>query len=59
MRRENKCRVCQQTFLDSPSLGLDRLLSLLALPCKYGARGCPESPAVLGRAEHETNCQYR
>ena len=31
-RRENKCRVCQQTFIESPSLGLDRLLSLLRHP---------------------------
>ena len=58
-RRENKCRVCQQTFLESPSLGLDRLLSLVSLPCKHGERGCPETVAVPGKAEHETNCPYR
>ena len=58
-RLENKCRVCKQTFLESPSLGLDRLLSLFSLPCKHGERGCPESVAVPAKAEHETNCPYR
>jgi len=58
-RRENKCRVCQQTFLESPNLGLERMLGLISLPCKHGERGCPESVAVLARAEHETNCPFR
>ena len=58
-RRTNQCRVCQQTFLESPNLGLDRLLGLLSLPCRHGERGCRECVGVLGRAEHENNCPYR
>ena len=30
------CKVCKQTMVDSPNIALDRLLSFIALPCKFG-----------------------
>eukprot|EP00092_Neocalanus_flemingeri_P033361 GFUD01036276.1.p1 GENE.GFUD01036276.1~~GFUD01036276.1.p1 ORF type:complete len:266 (-),score=75.87 GFUD01036276.1:122-919(-) len=61
-RTNNKivsCRICKQTFLDAPNLALEKILSLIALPCKFGTRGCPESVFLPSRLQHETVCQFR
>ena len=35
-RTNNSCRICKQTFLDAPNLALEKILSCIAFPCKYG-----------------------
>ena len=34
-KRRNSCRICKQTFVDAQNIALDRILSLIYLPCKY------------------------
>ena len=34
-RKEKFCRICKQTFVDTQHPALDRLWSLIYLPCKY------------------------
>ena len=34
-RKEKFCKVCKQTFADTLNPGLDRMLSLIYLPCKF------------------------
>jgi len=61
-RTNNKivsCRICKQTFVDAPNMALEKILSLIALPCKYGTRGCPDSVFIPSRLQHETVCQFR
>jgi len=36
-----QCNTCKQTFVDAPNLALDNLVRLIAVPCKFGGRGCP------------------
>jgi hypothetical protein len=31
-----QCATCKQTFVDAPNLALDRMVRLIAVPCKYG-----------------------
>ena len=38
-RTNNKiisCRICKQTFMDAPNMALEKIMTLIALPCKYG-----------------------
>ena len=30
------CSICKQTWLEAPNVALDRIIALIALPCKYG-----------------------
>ena len=30
------CMVCKQTMVEAPNIALDKLLSFIALPCKFG-----------------------
>ena len=30
------CLICKQAWLDTPNVALDRIIGLIALPCKYG-----------------------
>jgi len=57
--RTNSCRICKQTFVDAPNLALEKIISLIALPCKYGSRGCSSSVFLPTRLQHETVCQFR
>ena len=34
-KKENVCKVCKQTFVDSPNLALERIIRLISLPCKH------------------------
>ena len=34
-RNNNSCKICKQTFVDAPNIALEKILSLIALPCKY------------------------
>ena len=58
-RRENSCRICKQTFVDTQNAALDRLLSFIQLPCKYRDAGCQESFALPHKHDHESVCQFR
>jgi len=57
--KTNSCRICKQTFVDAPNLALEKILTLIALPCKYGPQGCPSSVFLPSRLQHETVCQFR
>ena len=39
-RTNNSCRICKQTFIEAPNLALEKMLSLIAFPCKYGWAAC-------------------
>jgi len=58
-RKENSCRICKQTFVDAQNIALDRILSLIYLPCKYRPLGCEESFTLSEKWDHESQCQYR
>jgi len=57
--RTNSCKICKQTFVDAPNLALEKIITLIALPCKYGPRGCSSSVFLPTRLQHETVCQFR
>ena len=35
-RTNNSCRICKQTFIEAPNLAMEKILSLIAFPCKFG-----------------------
>ena len=55
------CRICKQAVgTETPFNGLDKLVSLIALPCRYSSAGCPAVLFFNMRTEHEKNvCRYR
>jgi len=53
------CKVCKQTFVDAPNVAFDKLVTFIALPCKYGSRGCSEYVFLHSRLDHETFCHFR
>jgi len=53
------CKVCKQTMVEAPNIALDKLLSFIALPCKFGSRGCPELLFLNQKCQHEALCRYR
>lgn len=57
--RMNQCTTCKQTFVDAPNLALDQLVRLIAIPCRYGCRGCGEFVFLDTRLRHETLCKFR
>merc|ERR1711997_422735 len=36
------CKICKQTFVDAPNLVLEKLISMIALPCRFRPSGCEE-----------------
>jgi len=54
-----QCGMCKQTFVDAPNQALDQLVRLIAIPCKYGTRGCAEFVFLDSRLQHETLCKFR
>lgn len=53
------CKVCKQTFVDAPNVAFEKLITFIALPCKYGSRGCSEYVFLHSRMDHETFCHFR
>merc|ERR1711962_79868 len=53
------CKICKQTFVEAPNLALERLVTMIGLPCKYGDRGCQEVVFLPSRLQHESLCRYR
>merc|ERR1719204_3072581 len=53
----NSCRICKQTFVDAPNQALEKMVGMIGLPCKYGARGCSELVFLPSRLQHETLCR--
>merc|ERR1719228_3292140 len=53
------CRICKKPFLDVPNVALDKIFTLIALPCKYGSQGCITFVFQTNRLQHETVCQFR
>ena len=53
------CKICKQTFVDAPNVVLDKLISLIALPCRFRATGCGQFIFSDKKTEHETFCQFR
>lgn len=54
-----QCNVCKQTFVDAPNIALEQLVRLIAIPCKFGSRGCTEYVFLDTRLTHETLCKFR
>merc|ERR1719228_2899247 len=53
------CRICKKPFLDVPNVALDKIFTLIALPCKYSSQGCTTFAFQTSRLQHETVCQFR
>lgn len=55
------CRTCKQAVGgETPYNALDKLLSLIALPCRYSSLGCPEVLFLNVKPQHETSvCRFR
>ena len=53
------CKICKQTFVDAPNVVLEKLISMVALPCRFRASGCMEFVFSDQKLEHETFCPYR
>lgn len=61
-KHDNKmmqCSICKQTFVEAPNLALEKLISFIAVPCKYSERGCEEFVFIDSRLQHETLCKFR
>ena len=58
-RKLTSCHVCKQTFVDAPNVVLEKMISLIALPCRFRVSGCPEFIFAEAKLEHETFCPYR
>ena len=35
-RQQQECPICHQSWMDGPNIILDKIINLIALPCKYG-----------------------
>ena len=35
-RQKQECPICHQSWMDGPNVILDKVINLIALPCKYG-----------------------
>jgi hypothetical protein len=53
------CKVCKQTFVDAPNVVLDKLIAMIALPCKFRSTGCKDFLFADGKLDHETFCKFR
>ena len=53
------CRICKQTFVDAPNQALEKMVTFIGLPCKYGQRGCTEVVFLPSRLQHESLCKFR
>jgi len=53
------CKICKQTFVDAPNVVLEKLISMIALPCRFRATGCAQFIFPDKKIEHETLCPYR
>jgi len=51
------CTRCKQTVVDSPNIALDRLMSLMALPCSN--KGCLELLYLNKMESHLESCKFR
>ena len=43
--------------MDAPNQALEKMVGMIGLPCKYGARGCSELVFLPSRLQHETLCR--
>ena len=53
------CKTCKQTFVDAPNVVLDKMINMIALPCRFRSHGCADFLFVDVKIEHETLCHYR
>lgn len=56
---QRTCRLCKQAVSRQDDPALDRLLSLIALPCKYSSRGCFDVFQLNMKQSHELKCRLR
>ena len=45
--------------MDAPNQALEKMVGMIGLPCKYGARGCSELVFLPSRLQHETLCRSK
>jgi len=57
--KNRTCKVCKQMLLDTPNMAFDKLLSFIALPCKFRSRGCTELQFLHQKSQHQTLCRFR
>ena len=51
------CPRCKQTVVEGTNPALDRLMAMVALPCRY--KGCEDTLFLHRKAEHEEVCSRR
>ncbi|XP_067126129.1 E3 ubiquitin-protein ligase sina-like [Centruroides vittatus] len=54
-----QCPHCRVNMGSCRNLALERLSEIIALPCKFGFNGCPETRVFPEREAHERYCEYR
>ena len=57
--RLTSCRICKQTFVEAPNQALEKMVTLIGLPCKFGEWGCPEVVFLPSRLQHQSLCRFR
>ena len=53
------CKTCKQTFVDAPNVVLDKMINMIALPCRFRESGCSDYLFADKKIEHETFCPSR
>lgn len=55
----SNCSLCHQPWVETPNNTLDKIINLIALPCKYGSQGCSIIMFQTERLKHQTICDFR
>ena len=55
----SSCKVCKQTFVDAPNVVLEKVINMIALPCRFRPSGCPDFVFPDQKIQHETFCPSR
>ena len=53
------CKTCKQTFVDAPNVVLEKMISMIALPCRFRNSGCSDFVFPDQKINHETFCPCR
>ena len=53
------CKTCKQTFVDAPNVVLDKMIKMIALPCRFRESGCSDFLFADKKLDHETFCPSR
>lgn len=58
-QKVTSCKECKQTFVDAPNVVLEKLVNMIALPCRFRQSGCTDFIFPDQKIDHETFCPCR